>query len=352
MKGGKKGGKKKGGKRGTGKFRVTNHGIAHFASWATTSGAKLVVADFNGDGKTDAALVGGRGWRTIPVAFSNGNGAYRVTNNGVHNFPQWSGSAGAQVAAGDFNGDKKADIIAIGPRGWGTMPTAFGNGHGSFRVTNHGIAHFASWATTSGAKLVAADFNGDGKTDAALVGGRGWGTIPVAFSNGNGAYRVTNHGVPHMPSWAGSAGAQVAAGDFNGDRKADIIAVGPRGWGTMPTAFGNGHGQFRVTNHGIAHFASWAQTRGAKLVAADFDGDGKTDAALVGGHGWRTIPVAFSKGNGQYRVTNHGVPNMPQWAASAGAQVAAGDFNGDKKADVCAIGPRGWGTMPTAFGTN
>merc|ERR1712146_868507 len=99
-------------------------------------------------------------------------------------------------------------------------------------------------------------------------------------------------------------------------------------------------GSFHVTSHGIAHFASWAQTRGAKLVAADFDGDGKTDAALVGGHGWRTIPVAFSKGNGQYRVTNHGVSNFPQWAASAGAQVAAGDFNDDDKADIVAIGPK------------
>merc|ERR1711998_539414 len=143
---------------GTGKFRITNHGIAHFASWAQTSGAKLVVADFNGDGKSDAALVGGRGWRTIPVAFSKGNGSYRVTNHGVSKFPQWASQSGAQAAAGDFNGDGKGDIIVQGPRGWGTLPTAFGKGNGQFNVVNKPIANFAKWAPTPGALLVVADF--------------------------------------------------------------------------------------------------------------------------------------------------------------------------------------------------
>jgi len=266
----------------------------------------------------------------------------------VPHFPGWAQSGGAQAIAGDFNGDRKGDIALNGPKGWRTLPVAFGNGHGQFRITNHGIANFAQWAPTHSAKLVAADFNGDGKTDAALVGGRGWGSIPVAFSNGNGQFRVTNHGLHHFPGWCATAGAQAVAGDFNGDRKGDISCVGPRGWATLPVAFGKGNGQFSVTNHRISHFASWATTARAKFVAADFNGDGKTDAALVGGAGWGTIPVAFSKGNGQFQVTNHGVPHFPGWAASHGAQVVAGDFTGDGKADVAAEGPKGWRTFPVA----
>jgi len=163
---------------------------------------------------------------------------------------------------------------------------------------------------------------------------------------------VTNHALGHFPQWAATAGAKCVAGDFNGDKKADISCVGPRGWRTLPVAFGRGNGQFYVTNHGIAHFASWATAPGAKFVAADFNGDGKTDAALVGGRGWRTIPVAFSNGKGGFGVTNQGLRNFPQWAATAGAQCAAGDFNGDKKADIACVGPRGWRTLPIAFGVS
>jgi len=335
-----------------GSFKVYNKPIANFAVWATTVSAKLVSADFNGDGKADAALVGGRGWRTIPVAFATkSRGSYRVTNRPVTNLPQWAATPGAKCVTGDFNGDRKGDIACIGPRGWATFPTAMGKGDGSFTVHNMRITNFASWATAAGVKLVSGDFNGDGKTDAALVGGAGWRTIPVAFSNGNGSYRVTNYGVPNFPQWAASPGAQCVGGDFNGDKKADIACEGPRGWATFPIAFGKGNGQFRITNRPIANFASWATTPSVKLVSADFNGDGKDDAALVGGRGWRTIPVAFSNGGaGTFHVTNHPVTNFPQWAAQAGAQVVAGDFDGDRKADIACEGPRGWGTFPTAYG--
>jgi hypothetical protein len=42
---------------------------------------KMVSGDYNGDGRTDIALTGVLGWNTLPVAFSNGNGHYSVSNS-------------------------------------------------------------------------------------------------------------------------------------------------------------------------------------------------------------------------------------------------------------------------------
>jgi hypothetical protein len=42
----------------------------------------------------------------------------------------------AQPIAGDFYGDGVADIALIGGTGWSMIPMAFGNGAGTFRVTD------------------------------------------------------------------------------------------------------------------------------------------------------------------------------------------------------------------------
>jgi hypothetical protein len=50
---------------------------------------KVLVGDFNGDGRTDIALIGGTGWQSIPVAFSNGDGTFTVTNYNAGDFASW-----------------------------------------------------------------------------------------------------------------------------------------------------------------------------------------------------------------------------------------------------------------------
>jgi hypothetical protein len=157
-----------------------------------------VVGDFDGDGKSDIALVGGQSQGTIlsyiPIAFSQGDGTFRFvqatqTANGTNFY--YSASNGALAVTGDFNGDGFTDIAMTGIAGSTGIPVAFSNGDGAtFTVTNisdAGMSTFNSLAMAPGVKAVAGDFNGDGIGDIALTGGAGWTSIPVALGGGAGA---------------------------------------------------------------------------------------------------------------------------------------------------------------------
>jgi len=333
------------GQLGWGHCKLSNDAIDQFAGWAS-SGAQVVFGDFNGDGKTDMALLGVAEWTTLPVAFSNGDGTYNVTNKAIDQFTAWAATPGVKIVTGDFNGNGKTDIALTGVAGWSTLPIAFSNGDGTFNVTNEPIDQFAAWAS-AGPEVITGDFNGNGKIDIALTGVSGWTTLPVAFSNGDGTFNVTNSSIDQFGSWA-SSGAKIVAGDFNGNGKMDIALTGVSGWTSLPVAFSNGDGTFNVTNKAITGFAEWAGS-GAKVIVGDFNGNGKMDIALTGVNGWTTLPIAFSNGDGTFVVTNNFAEGFSAWSTAAGVQVITGDFNGDGKTDIALTGVAGWLTLPVAL---
>jgi hypothetical protein len=59
----------------------------------------VLTGDFNGDGRTDIALTGVAGWVSVPVAFSNGDGTWRVTNQKTSRL--WRLGGGAQRQGAD-----------------------------------------------------------------------------------------------------------------------------------------------------------------------------------------------------------------------------------------------------------
>lgn len=318
-----------------------------FATWSAAANVKHLPGDFNGDGATDIALIGGdpAWWSTMPVAFSNRDGSFNVTNVDVGQFADWAAAANVKALVGDYDGDGKSDVALIGgdPNWWIFMPVAFSRGNGAFRTTAYRVGEFAAWAAAPNVEALVGDFDGDGKSDVALAGGdpAWWHTMPVAFSTGKGSFKIKNTDVGVFAVRAGVPSTKKVVGDFDGDGKADVAVIGSAASGTLPVAFSMTKGRFDVRDVAIGDFATWGSLPGVKAMVGDFDGDARSDIALIGGPGWNTIPVAFSNGDGSFRVTNTSAVfasgNLSALASHGAARVVAGDANGDGRTDITVI---------------
>ena len=342
-----------------------------FPSLASSpAGARIVAGDFNADGDGDLAAVGARGWASVPVAFGDGNGGFTVTNQGIGDFAQWAPLSRSQVV-GDYDGNGRADIALVGGGGVGsaftTIPIAFSNGDGSFVVTNQppNDPNFPRWAVEPGA--VSGDFDGDGDDDLALLGGGKWGTIPVGRSNRDGTFTVTNEIVENFPHWSQVVGGPVSGkpcggnstiterrrptaivGDYDGDGDDDIALSGALGWATIPVALSNRVGGFGVTNRAAGEFPYVAGGYRVRIVGGDFNGDGNGDLAALGGVGWATIDFAFSDGAGGFRPGKlPAVRPFPEWATCT--DVLAIQMDADGRTDFALVGGADWGTVPVLF---
>jgi hypothetical protein len=332
--------------------------------WDLSPGVVKGRGDITGDKRTDIALLGGSGWNAIPIAISTGGGSFNAVSNVYSTFANWAQYTGAQAVSGDFNGDGMSDIALVGGAGWTSIPVALSNGDGTFappvNVTTTDSTNFETYAHQGG-KAIAGDFNGDGFADIALTGPAGWSTIPIAFSNGDGTFSVTNGGTDYsyFPStWASTAGVQIMAGDFDRDGKSDIALTGPAGWGSIPVAFSNGDGSWHITNNAVATFpgrASAVRPDGSAplFFRGDFNGDGYSDIAILGGNGWTDIPIAYGAGGGNF-VYGASSGGSNTWLTSSIAQtpaarVVTGDFDGDGTGDLAFVGPTSWTTLPVGI---
>jgi hypothetical protein len=280
-----------------------------------------IVADFNGDGKPDVAVVNSAD-NTVSILLGNADGTFASKRDFA------TGKSPVSVVAGDFNGDGKLDL-AIANSSDLTVSILLGNGDGTFQpgavLTTRNPPH----------RVIVGDFNGDRKLDIATVNTTFVTTsannsVSILLGNGDGTF------APAIEYPMDGATFSIAAGDFNRDGKLDL-AVGNTGLMAVSILLGNGDGTFQAPvnyGSGIGYFVS------TFLITRDFNGDGNLDLANCGGG---KVSILLGNGDGTFQPHVDYAVGGPD-----GGWLAADDFNGDGKLDLAVANGFGGGPpVPT-----
>jgi PKD-like domain/FG-GAP-like repeat len=257
--------------------------------------ASFAVADFNGDGRADIAIVD----NGLAIRLSNGDGTFGPP------IPSSLSQAGV-IATGDFNGDGRADVVAsvsdsMGP----ALLILLGDG------TGH-LGPPARFALPGGATFIlVADFNGDKKPDIVVIVNQ---TFGILLNDGFGGL-----GQARMFDFAD----ELAVADINGDGRLDIVVLDNNQY--LRTYLGDGAGGFASPIFGST--PTFVQS----LVLQDMNGDGKPDLIVVDSLG---SFFHFLAGDGAGAFGPDVAVPIPGLGPFAYTNLAAGDFNGDGRMDI------------------
>ena len=196
-------------------------------------GVRVAEGDLNGDGTPDYIAGAGPGAAPVVAIVDGASGVLRASFLAFE--PAFTG--GVFVAAGDVNGDGYVDVIAGSGAGRSGEVKVFSGRDLSLLVDTPVFDP----AFTGGVHVAAGDVNGDGRAD--LVAGAGAGGTEVTVLSGADLSVLRSFSA--YPGFTG--GVFVAAGDVTGDGYADIVTGAGPGGGPHVKVFDGQHRRGRPT---------------------------------------------------------------------------------------------------------
>jgi subtilisin-like proprotein convertase family protein len=292
------------------------------------------------------AVGSGTGFSVLRVFNPNGTASKEIIPFGVG--APFTG--GLRVATADFNGDGVPDyVVGTGP-GVATQVKVI---NGSTGTDLFSIAPFEA-SFTGGVYVAAGDLNGDGKAELAITPDEGGGPRVRVF-DGNGFGQLADFFGIDDPNFRG--GARPAFGDLNGDNFEDLIVAAGFGGGPRVAAF---DGSKLTPTGGPKLFGDFfvfeeSLRNGVFVTAGDLNGDGRDDLIVGGGPGGGPRVFALSgldltlPGNPVFTPIVNFFAGNP--ADRNGVRVGTGELNGDGIADLI-VGSGSGSRIAGYLGTN
>lgn len=272
----------------------------------------IATGDFNGDGNPDLVVTSNVG---IEVLLGDGKGGFMIGPGIPAEFSGTFFTASTLLLVGDFNGDGRPDLLT-----WALGASFLWLGDGTGGFSSPKDSPLGNDSLTS---IVMGDFNGDGKLDLASTG-----PTPYIYT-GDGTGRFTGQYQLFVGNPADGFGSAIAAGDFSGAGKSDLLTfltyayVPFRTWTWLWTGSTSTLLPFNEV------MSAPPQGLPVFVVTADFNGDGNVDWAGVDPYSG-TVLVSLGDGTGAFTPAL----GSPYAVGGAPFALATGDFNGDGKVDL------------------
>ncbi len=248
---------------------------------------EIHLGDFNDDGRTDILRVkldaagaqhlwhGGTDYSTpIPVLQHE-----LLAQSSPFSFPRLR----SRIYVGDFNGDRKADILRS-TVGTNENKLWISNGSGFTEMAAAGLPADAFHAADNRTRLHLGDINGDGKTDLLQTHNRDNRWAKLYFANGHGfemPIDITTAKGP-LDHYKHQQYQQfLYLQDVDGDKKTDIVSVSDAGNGYHDTIFSWSDGKFIEKNMLVPKGAFHHKMGKKQIHLADFDGNGTVDILVA-----------------------------------------------------------------------
>jgi len=271
-------------------------------------GAGIAAADFDRDGKLDAAVTFGTD--SIAILRGKGDGTF----NSATTF-KTSGSRLSRIVTADMNHDGLADLIAADYTA-GTVMVYRGNGNGGFTETA------VAPSGKSGAwDMAIADLNHDGENDVILAEGA---FLAVFLGDGHGALAP----LPAVAPVASDPIQTVNVADFDRDGKLDVVLALSTSVRLMR---GNGDGTFKTAQTIFSVTPPLPNVGFVSAEAGDLNRDGAPDL-IAANEVNKTLSILMNRGDGTFRApeeladTSGGLPRF-----------AAVDLNRDTIPDLTVL---------------
>jgi hypothetical protein len=245
------------------------------------AGVRVATGDVTGDSIPDLVVAPGPGGASTVRVFDGKTGEKLPGTPGEfpHGLPV---ADGVYVAAGDVDGDLKADII-LGAGGspqvrvFSGLDRAVLSDFQAFPGGNHGV------------RVAVGDVSGDGAPELVVGAGPGGNGLVSVFTPGGSLL----HSITAFDGMTGGVSVAVA-GDLTGDGKAEIVVGAGVGAGPHVKVFSAASGTE------VLSFDAYGPTfkGGVSVAAGDVDGDGILDLIVAPGAGPAQKVRAFDLATG------------------------------------------------------